>query len=44
MQWLEDLLTRKEDGSYPVADKLIGLRMSYGFDGWFNESGDRGHG
>lgn len=35
MQWLEDLLTRKEDGSYPVADKLIEVADVYGFDGWF---------
>ena len=34
-QWLEDLLTRKEDGSYPVADKLIEVADVYGFDGWF---------
>lgn len=35
MQWLEDLLSRKEDGSYPVADKLIEVAKTYGFDGWF---------
>lgn len=35
MQWLEDLLTRKEDGSYPVANKLIEVADVYGFDGWF---------
>lgn len=35
MQWLEDLLLREEDGSYPVADKLIEAAHTYGFDGWF---------
>lgn len=35
MAWLEDLLTKKEDGSYPVADKLIEVAKLYGFDGWF---------
>ncbi len=35
MQWLEDLLTKKEDGSYPVVDKLIEVANTYGFDGWF---------
>lgn len=35
MEWLEDLLTKGEDGSYPVADKLIEVAKTYGFDGWF---------
>lgn len=35
MEWLDDLLTKEEDGSYPVADKLIEVANSYGFDGWF---------
>lgn len=35
MQWLEDLLLKEEDGSYPVADKLIEVAKTYGFDGWF---------
>lgn len=35
MEWLEDLLSRAEDGSYPVADKLIEVARIYGFDGWF---------
>lgn len=35
MQWLEDLLSKAEDGSYPVADKLIEVAETYGFDGWF---------
>ena len=34
MQWLEDLLQKAEDGSYPVADKLIEVAHTYGFDGW----------
>ena len=35
MEWLEDLLQKEEDGSYPVADKLIEVADTYGFDGWF---------
>lgn len=35
MEWLEDLLKQEEDGSFPVADKLIEVATIYGFDGWF---------
>ena len=35
MEWLQDLLTQKDDGSFPVADKLIEVAQTYGFDGWF---------
>ncbi|MDE7339092.1 MAG: discoidin domain-containing protein [Lachnospiraceae bacterium] len=35
MVWLEDLLQKAEDGSYPVVDKLIEVAELYGFDGWF---------
>lgn len=35
MEWLEDLLSREKDGSFPVADKLIQAARVYGFDGWF---------
>lgn len=35
MEWLEDLLTKADDGSYPVADKLIEVADTYGFEGWF---------
>lgn len=34
MEWLDDLLQEK-DGSFPVADKLIEVAQTYGFDGWF---------
>ena len=34
-EWLEDLLCRAEDGSFPVADKLVEVARVYGFDGWF---------
>ncbi len=33
--WLDDLLQKKDDGSYPVVDKLIEVAKTYGFDGWF---------
>ena len=32
MEWLEDLLTKADDGSYPVADKLIEVADTYGFE------------
>ncbi|OME91285.1 MULTISPECIES: endo-beta-N-acetylglucosaminidase [Paenibacillus] len=35
IQWLHDLLKQREDGSFPVADKLIEVATYYGFDGWF---------
>lgn len=35
LAWMEDLLTKEADGSYPVADKLIQVANLYGFDGWF---------
>ncbi len=35
MEWLEDLLTKEKDGSYPVADKLIEAARVLRFDGWF---------
>lgn len=35
MEWLEDLLAKADDGSYPVADKLVEVANTYGFDGWF---------
>lgn len=28
-------LVKNEDGSYPVADKLIEVAQTYGFEGWF---------
>lgn len=34
-EWLNDLLQKKDDGSYPVVDKLIEVAQTYGFDGWF---------
>lgn len=35
IEWLDDLLQKREDGSYPVVDKLIEVAKIYGFDGWF---------
>ncbi|MCJ8012119.1 discoidin domain-containing protein [Paenibacillus sp. KQZ6P-2] len=35
IQWMRDLLQQREDGSFPVADKLIEVAKYYGFDGWF---------
>lgn len=34
MEWLDDLLLEK-DGGFPVADQLIKVAQTYGFDGWF---------
>ena len=35
IEWLDDLLQKREDGTYPVVDKLIEVAQLYGFDGWF---------
>ncbi|MFB9433344.1 hypothetical protein ACFFR8_28605 [Streptoalloteichus tenebrarius] len=39
---VDAFLTRRADGSFPVADKLIEAARFYGFDGWFiNQETDR---
>ncbi len=42
--WLNQMLTQREDGSFPAADKLLEAARYYGFDGWFinqeTEGGD----
>lgn len=35
LEWLDSFLQQKEDGSFPVADKLIEVASVYAFDGWF---------
>lgn len=35
IDWLRTFLTQDGDGSFPVADKLIEIAETYGFDGWF---------
>lgn len=35
MAWLDEFLTKDENGSFPIVDKLIEVAQSYGFDGWF---------
>lgn len=35
MEWLNTFLAQAEDGSFPMADKLIEVAQTYGFDGWF---------
>ncbi|MCA1292394.1 discoidin domain-containing protein [Paenibacillus sp. alder61] len=35
LEWLRDFLQQREDGTFPVADKLIEAARYYGFDGWF---------
>lgn len=43
-EWVEQMLTQREDGSFPAADKLLESANYYGFDGWFinqeTEGGD----
>ncbi|WP_059102634.1 endo-beta-N-acetylglucosaminidase [Shouchella shacheensis] len=43
-EWVEQMLTQREDGSFPAADKLLEVAEYYGFDGWFinqeTEGGD----
>ncbi|AUP80084.1 endo-beta-N-acetylglucosaminidase [Flavivirga eckloniae] len=34
-EWVMAFLQQKEDGSFPVADKLIEVAKHYHFDGWF---------
>ncbi len=34
-EWVYQFLQQKEDGSFPVADKLIEVANAYGFEGWF---------
>lgn len=35
IEWMRDLLKQRDDGSFPVADKLVEAAKYYGFDGWF---------
>lgn len=35
LDWVEQMVTQAEDGSFPAADKLIEVAEFYGFDGWF---------
>lgn len=34
-EWVYEFLVQNEDGSFPVADKLIEVATTYNFDGWF---------
>ncbi|MCH1625215.1 endo-beta-N-acetylglucosaminidase [Ferdinandcohnia quinoae] len=34
-EWVNQMLTQREDGSFPAADKLLEVAEYYGFDGWF---------
>ena len=34
-EWVNQMLTQREDGSFPAADKLLEVANYYGFDGWF---------
>lgn len=44
IEWLNQILTQREDASFPAADKLLEVADYYGFDGWFinqeTEGGD----
>ena len=45
IEWLDTFL-QKENGEFPIADKLIEVARTYGFDGWFmnqetEKSGDK---
>lgn len=35
LEWLDTFLTKNEDGSFPMVEKLAEVAESYGFDGWF---------
>ncbi|MGJ8716241.1 MAG: endo-beta-N-acetylglucosaminidase [Maribacter stanieri] len=34
-EWVYEFLVKNDDGSFPVADKLIEVANTYNFDGWF---------
>lgn len=34
-EWLRTFLKQDADGTFPMADKLIEVAKTYGFDGWF---------
>ncbi|MGB3151903.1 MAG: hypothetical protein WBB27_14690 [Maribacter sp.] len=34
-EWVYQFLKKNEDGSFPIADKLIEVAETYNFDGWF---------
>ncbi|WP_449621786.1 endo-beta-N-acetylglucosaminidase [Robertmurraya sp. Marseille-Q9965] len=34
-EWVNQMLSQREDGSFPAADKLLEVADYYGFDGWF---------
>lgn len=44
VEWINQMLTQREDGSFPAADKLLEAANYFGFDGWFinqeTEGGD----
>lgn len=35
LEWLDTFLKKDADGHFPMADKLIQVAETYGFDGWF---------
>lgn len=35
LEWLDEFLTKDENGNFPIVDKLIEVATTYGFDGWF---------
>lgn len=35
IEWLNQTLEKNEDGSFPIADKLIEVANTFKFDGWF---------
>lgn len=42
-EWMEEFLQKNDDGTFPMADKLVEVAKYYNFDGWFinQETGDR---
>lgn len=34
-EWVSQMLTQKDDGSFPAADKLLEMAKTMNFDGWF---------
>ncbi|WP_405757047.1 endo-beta-N-acetylglucosaminidase [Streptomyces sp. NBC_00073] len=45
LQWTRDLVQRDSAGRFPIAEKLVQVARTYGFDGWFvNAETDGGDG
>ncbi|MEM0962712.1 MAG: glycoside hydrolase, partial [Bacteroidota bacterium] len=35
LEWVEQFVERRDDGTYPAAEAMVAVARYYGFDGWF---------